>query len=496
MKGFGDEKKSKKKILNEFQIKQYQNQIMLRAFKYHSEGNISEAKKYYQYLIKEGFKDERVFNNYGMILLNSGDLRQARIFISKVIELNPKDDVAYSNLGGILKELGELKDAELIIRKAIELNPNFANAYLNLGRILYDLGKLKESELIILKAIELNPDFAGAYYSLSNIGELTNQKKWIDYLFTEDILEGQDDINKIDIYFARANILERQSNYIQSANMLRKANNLNRELYGSNYIKIKNLMNNYYQIWQEIKAKKELQDNQPTSIFIVGLPRSGKTITESILACNKSVLKCGEDKALSIAVNKYLNPKENHNNQDLYQIYIENITKEISGKSFICSTMPGNFIYTGLIANQIPNSKIVYCFRNPLDNIKEMYSAHFGKKFTFTTSIVESANILLSINELMEEYRRIFSSKIFFLNYDELVVNPEQEIKSLVSWLGWEYEQKYLHPKLDPTTYIRSDKKNSLLNKKYQNIWKHYQDLLKPAIEVFEERGKYQHLIS
>ena len=278
--------------------------------------------------------------------------------------------------------------------------------------------------------------------------------------------------------------------------MLRKANNLNRELYGSNYIKIKNLMKNYYQIWQGIKAKKELQENQPTSIFIVGLPRSGKTITESILACNKSVLKCGEDKALSIAVNKYLNPKENKNNQDLYQIYIANITKEISGKSFICSTMPGNFIYTGLIANQIPNSKIVYCFRNPLDNIKELYFHNIKNQFSFRTSIVESANILLSINELMEEYRRIFSSKIFFLNYDELVVNPEQEIKSLVSWLGWEYEQKYLHPKLDPTTYIRSDKQNSLLNKKHQNIWKHYQDLLKPAIEVFEESGKYEHLIT
>ena len=255
-------------------------------------------------------------------------------------------------------------------------------------------------------------------------------------------------------------------------------------------------MKYYSKIWRNIKNKNKFQENQPTSIFIVGLPRSGKTITESILACNKSVLKCGEDKALSIAVNKYLNPKENHNNQDLSQIYIANIANEITGKSFICSTMPGNFIYTGLIANQIPNSKIVYCFRNPLDNIKELYFHNIKNQFSFRTSIVESANILLSINELMEEYRRIFSSKIFFLNYDKLILNPEQEIKSLVSWLGWEYEQKYLHPKLDPTTYIRSDKQNSLLNKKHQNIWKHYQDLLKPAIEVFEESGKYQHLIS
>ena len=82
-------------------------EIINQAFKFHSEGNISDAAKYYQYFLDQGFKDHRVFSNYGVIL----------------------------------KDLGKLQDAELSTRKAIELNPDFAEAHSNLGNILKDLGK-------------------------------------------------------------------------------------------------------------------------------------------------------------------------------------------------------------------------------------------------------------------------------------------------------------------------------------------------------------------
>jgi len=103
---------------------------------------------------------------------------------------------------------------------------------------------------------------------------------------------------------------------------------------------------------------------------------------------------------------------------------------------------------------------------------------------------------LLSINESMENYKSIFNSKIYFLNYDKLVVNPEKEIKTLLTWLGWKYKKKYLHPQLDPTTTMESGKLNKLINTKYINIWKNYKELLQPAIEIISNHNKYQHLIS
>ncbi len=143
--------------------------LINQAFKFHEDGNIQEASKYYQLFINQGYKDERIFSNYAVILKGLGKLRDAELSTRKAIELNPNFADAHLNLGNILIDLGKLKDAELSTRKAIELNPNFANAHLNLGNILIDLGKLKDAELSTRKAIELNPNFANAHLNLGNI---------------------------------------------------------------------------------------------------------------------------------------------------------------------------------------------------------------------------------------------------------------------------------------------------------------------------------------
>ncbi|WP_269608784.1 tetratricopeptide repeat protein [Prochlorococcus marinus] len=142
-------------------------QIINQAFQYHSQGNISEAAKYYQYFINEGFNDHRVFSNYGTILANLGNLEEAELSYRKAIELNPDYEKAHSNLGSILSDLENLEEAELSYRKAIELKPDHAEALYNLGIILKDLGKLEEAELSYCKAIGIKPDFAEAY---SNLG--------------------------------------------------------------------------------------------------------------------------------------------------------------------------------------------------------------------------------------------------------------------------------------------------------------------------------------
>ncbi|WP_269604208.1 tetratricopeptide repeat protein [Prochlorococcus marinus] len=144
-------------------------QIINQAFKFHSQGNILEATKYYEYFINQGFKDHVTFANYGLLLKDLGNLKDAELLQRKAIELNPNYADAHSNLGGILKDLDELKEAEVSTRKAIELKPDFADAHSNLGGILKDLDKLKEAEVSTRKAIELKPDFADAHSNLGGI---------------------------------------------------------------------------------------------------------------------------------------------------------------------------------------------------------------------------------------------------------------------------------------------------------------------------------------
>ena len=104
-------------------------QLIKQSIQFHSQGNILEAEKYYQYFINQGFKDHRVFSNYGAILKDLGKLEEAEFYTRKAIELNPKYVNAHANLGEILKDLGKFQEAELYTRKTIELNPKFTIAY-------------------------------------------------------------------------------------------------------------------------------------------------------------------------------------------------------------------------------------------------------------------------------------------------------------------------------------------------------------------------------
>ncbi len=142
-------------------------QIINQAFKFHSQGNISEATKYYQYCIKQGFNDHRVFYNYGVLLKNIGKLQEAEFSYRKAIEIKPYFAEAHYNLGNILIDLGKLKDAELSYWKAIELKPDYAEAYYNLGIILRDLCKLQESFDSYLRVIEINPTYPNIYYCIT-----------------------------------------------------------------------------------------------------------------------------------------------------------------------------------------------------------------------------------------------------------------------------------------------------------------------------------------
>ncbi len=156
-------------ISNNNSTKQSKEQIITQALKFHRKGNISEAIKYYTYLINQGIDDHRIYSNYGIILKDLGHFQEAEKSYLKAIKLHPNFEDAHSNLANLLRNLGKLKEAELSTRKAIQINPNFARAHLNLGSILIDLKELQEAELSTRKAIELDPNCAMAYSNLGNI---------------------------------------------------------------------------------------------------------------------------------------------------------------------------------------------------------------------------------------------------------------------------------------------------------------------------------------
>ncbi len=506
-------------------------QIIEKALVLHAEGKYLEASKYYQLFLDRGFIDPKVFSNLGVICQQNGEIDKAISLYKKSIQLFPDLPECYSNLGYIFKELRELEAAEKYTRKAIKINPSFANAFLNLGNImkdkgnlikaekytrkaislnascakfylnlaniLIDSGKLDEAYIYIKKTIDLDPDLCQAYYVLSTLPISINDYNLKGKLFSDSFLINKGIKEKIDIYFARANFLHKKKKYSLSGKYLLMANNLKLTIYTSNVNyrlnKSKELLKESYM--NDIQITRDV--DHPKSIFIVGMPRSGSTLLESILSMNPHVNNLGE---LNIFEDSYLEWKKlrsSNSDINLDQVYFRQLNSLIEKSPIITNKWLYNYQYTGIILSSIPNSKIIHCIRNPLDNILSIFRANFSKGNEYSTSLIDCAKVYNDHVKRMNEYKKNYSLNIYTLNYDLLVKNPSIEIKSLISWLGWDWYDSYESPHLNPRSVLTASRVQvrSPINSKSIGGWKNYKNMLEPIFEIFPQNDEYHNSI-
>ena len=492
MKGFGGKNQAKKEKISKNKQKVNIGQLINKAFELQAQGRKLEAAKYYAYLIKQGIKDYRVFSNYGAFLDEIGKHEYAELELKKAISLNPKYANSHYNLAVLYMGQGNFEKAELEFKEAIKIKSDFTTAYYNLGFILRNLGRLKEAESFNQKAIEINPQFTDAYFILSTMQASDKTQKWHEQLFSENLLKNKNNKELVNIFFARSNILHKEQNYEESSRYLKLANKLKLDLNPSkpeiifNKSKLLLIESNKKVINQEKRA------NSPESIFIVGMFRSGSTLLESILSMRKDVYDLGEIDFLEKSFFECRKSKQEINVSHLYWKKLNNKTKLhiTTNKNLF------NYQFTGIIAKNIPNSKIIHCFRHPFDNILSIYRAHFTGGNEYSSSLVDSAKVYLDQEELMTKYKNRFRSKIYDFNYDSLVSNPNEEIKSLISWLGWKWEDKYLSPHLNPRSVITASnvQVRSPINTKSLGGWKNYKEMLRPAMEIITQKNKYKNL--
>ena len=492
MKGFGGKNQSKKEKISKNKQKVNIGQLINKAFELQAQGRKLEAAKYYAYLIKQGIKDYRVFSNYGAFLDEIGKHEYAELELKKAISLNPKYANSYYNLAVLYMGQGNFEKAELNFKEAIKIKSDFTTAYYNLGFILRHLGRLKEAESFNRKALEINPQFTDAYFILSTIQASDKTQKWHEQLFSENLLKNKTNKELVNIFFARSNILHKERNYEESSRYLKLANKLKLDLNPSkpeiifNKSKLLLIESNKKGINQEKRA------NSPESIFIVGMFRSGSTLLESILSMRKDVYDLGEIDFLEKSFFECRKSKQEINVSHLYWKKLNNKTK----LNITTNKNLFNYQFTGIIAQNIPNAKIIHCFRHPFDNILSIYRAHFTGGNEYSSSLVDSAKVYLDQEDLMAKYKNRFRSKIYDFNYDSLVSNPNEEIKSLISWLGWKWEDKYLSPHLNPrsVTTASNVQVRSPINTKSLGGWKNYKEMLRPAMEIITQKDKYKDL--
>ena len=439
--------------------------------------------------------------NLGLILYKLHKLEDAKSVFIQLIRNSPSYHKAYGELAITYCELGELDNAEDSIRKAINFDKNNRAYISNLASILTSKGELEKAEDIALKAISSEYKNAKPLYILSNSKNHYKNEKYLKQLFSEKYEKDLSDISKVDLFFARANILHREHNYAESANYLSMANNIKLSIYPSDFHRYENRVNKLLNLSANLEHSLERKMNN-NCLFIVGMPRSGSTLTESIISMNDLVVDLGEARFLELAFNKIYDGNDSHKLSEMRNIYYEQIFKRI-GRNIDQNLVTTdkqlyNFAYTPFITSQIPEAKIIHCIRHPLDNILSIYRAHFANESRYSSSLIDSAKLYILQNRVMNFYKSKFTNNIYTLDYDLLVNSPKKEIKKLISWLGWEWKEYYLNPHLNKRNVSTASNISvrSPINNKSIGGWRNYKKLMKPAIDELSKLSEFKYLLN
>ena len=462
---------------------------------------LSHENKIYKILKAELLMDIGLFDLAEIILLDiKGELKQniiiqKDILLSKLYKVQrkfiksekvllklkskfPNIQIIYLNLSDLYYENHNLKKGIEILKKGIKLFPKFVLLQFNLALFYEKNGNINLSINTYLNIIKNYPNHFDSFYELSRIYDFANHQKELDDFLNIEI-EKLNTLQKIKVAFSKSYIYHKLKNYKESAFYLKIANDEKLKINPSdieNKLKIGEICSKS-KIDYRLFADTKVDLNQ--YIFIVGMPRSGSTLLETILSLNSNVIDMGEVPYLEEIL------KSEKDLKKVFLKYKNKLPKQRNLNLIYTDKYLFNFAYCPLIYSYFPNSKIIYCNRNPLDNILSIYRQNFIK-VNFSSSLEDIANFYIYQFNLMNEYKEKYGSIIYSYQHDKVVIDPQKHIPNLINWLGWDWDSKYLSPHKSRRKVFTAS--SSQIRKKiYSNSvgeWSNYEKLLKPAIDL------------
>ena len=430
---------------------------------------------------------------YTLYLVSNGlkEIQNAKKYLEKCLKINDQNHVILNNLGNIYLKEGNLFKAENLYLKSFNLKKNYLMVIVNLAIFYQNLGKLNESKKFYLKAIELSPKRISIYFNLSRIDKnfIDDEKvKYLSNLMTDE----KQELSEMSYgYFILAEDQRKKKNYDKEIEYLIKANELSFESMLETNSKMLNYWRNViptnyknFKFTNEIQTNKNFENLKP--IFILGLPRSGSTVTEAILSsANKNIITLGESSIINGIIAKDFSTTENLlldlnlMTEKVIKIF-EDKNLDLKNKIFIDKSLE-NFFYIDVILKIFPKAKFVNTTRNIDDNIFAIFKQSLSK-LSWTHSIKDileySDNYFRVINYFLKKY----PGKIFNIKLEELTLSPEKISKDLYSFCGLDWSDKVLdfHNREDLLISTASNIQIRDNIKKYNNDkYKPYKNLLK-----------------
>ena len=526
-----------------------------RALNLQKQGDFIQASNIYKDLIKNKFQNQEVFLNYAAVCQYMNKPNDAILLLKEAIKINPNNSIPFFKMGFILNNNGRFYESLPFAKKAIELNPNLWQGYHNLIKILINLNRPKEAKLEAInakrlfsknhlfdsllgdihsstgdfneairyyknaisispndevtlytfanfsvgignkkesvkffnKVLKINPLHSLSFYSLSTIIDIEKDEIIKNKIIKLNLLEFKSNYDRYTILFSKSHISHKLKDFEKSSKFLKEANDLKLKVRPSNikYLiqfseSIKNETSNDRSF--DFSKFKNLRD-----IFIVGLPRSGSTLVESIIGMNKDVFNLGEN---SIFYNAFIESKKS-NFREMDAKYFK-YAKYFSSKKFTTNKTLSNYMHIPYLLTKLEHSKIIYTFRNPLDNLLSMYRAKFnGSGNEYSSSLIDSANYYIYQFNLMSFYSKKYRENIYFLSYDKLVYDPETEIKKLITWLGFNWDDYYLYPYKSKQGFFTASnvQVRSPINNKSVGSWGKYSKMMSAPLNIFTQNN-------
>ena len=509
------------------------HRIIISADEAIKNNNIPQAVDLLKDALKENPLSVEASYKLGLLNFKLGDLEKSITYLKKTISLNPKFASAYSSLGVIYFRLKNKNLALENYLKSIELDPkNFLTNY-NLGNYFLFYDDLENSEKYFLKSIDLQPKNFYPYNNLFQIYDRSNNLKKLDQiikkilnsfdrtsdvLFLEGIYEFRKknykktikifedlnfDENKTQRNTLKANILAKSYDYIGEYSKAFKyftiANNIMEQSTKDKFDKkkyidlVKTKLNFFSNNSFKINTNIEIYDQHIDPVFLIGFPRSGTTLLDTILRSHKSI-NVIEEKSLVDDLIKDFNKIINNNFSNLNLITNDKI-KELRNSYFnkrevLCGfekkivyvdKMPLNIIYVAELNKIFPKAKFILALRNPYDVVLSCFMQPFIPNDAMSNfyNLKDSTDLYDLIMELWKKYNQILTLNTHTVKYESVVNYFDDTIKELINFLNieWSNELKNFYLTAQKRGIIHTpsyDQVNQPLYKQSILKWKNY----------------------
>ncbi|MFT6267671.1 MAG: tetratricopeptide (TPR) repeat protein [Alphaproteobacteria bacterium] len=419
----------------------------------------------------------------------------------------------YLDLAGtVYSDIGLPEKAWPLYEKCNKLQPNVDLFQANYAACGVFLGKIEESRKIYKALLKRFPNHQRNHYQLARLGKAKDAEHIEQML---DVLKSSDtsDDKNIFMYFALGKELEDLERWQESFYYYKKGGDAVSNVAKYDIAddialidKIKSVCNADWLNKEPAKLNKvpDIVPDKKTPIFIVGLPRTGTTLTERIISNHSQVATIGETQFLQMVLRRESGVQSIDNmnadmiealaNKDLEAIakgYIDSVNYRLGEEPFFIDKLPFNFLFLGFIAKAWPDARIIHLGRNPMDACFSMYKQIFTWAYKFSYSLDGLGRYYVSYDQLRKHWREVLQERLIEVDYESLVSDTENQTRIMLDKLGLNFEQDCLDfdKNKAPSATASSVQIREKAHSRSINKWQRFSDELNPLKEYLERAG-------